>query len=114
MERRPEIVLRCYDPRGRQVCVEEPLWTEHLTSRHPPLIGQINGVGLVISDPDVIRLDASSPIRHNCYRIAAVPDPYSHRYLKVCVDFADGENIGRVITAHITSRFKKQERHLWP
>jgi hypothetical protein len=94
--------------------VEEPLWTEHITSRHTLLIGQIKGVRLAIIDPDVIRLDATSPIRHNYYRIAAVPEPYSHRYLKVCVEFANGPNVGRVITAHITSRLKKQERHLWP
>ncbi|MCC6313919.1 MAG: hypothetical protein IT337_07880 [Thermomicrobiales bacterium] len=112
-------VIACTDRWGRVVVVREYRWDTHIVSRHPELEGQYKAVEMAIRHPDVVKHDATFATGEAFYRSLTEPQRYAGRYLKVCIAFSPGDRpdayqTGEVITAYITSRIAKGERHKWP
>ena len=109
-----DLVLRCVDPRGRKIVLTAERWADHVVERHPELGANLLAVRLAPTDPTTVRSDTKSAIRENYYRLAALPKPYDHLSLKVCVEFRPSESVGEVITAYPMARLRRGEMQRWP
>ena len=96
-------------------------WTAHILPDRDPLLGNEASVRLTLTAPDAVMHDAEQATRESFYRLGALPAPYDHLYLKVCVEFVEFDDAdaralpgGRVVTAYPTRRFKPGERRKWP
>ncbi|HEV2107235.1 MAG TPA: hypothetical protein VGR16_03145 [Thermomicrobiales bacterium] len=110
-------ILRLRDRWGREIVLTEEIWFDHVLPGHRELAAHLSAVERTIVDADQVNRDAGASNRENFYLMGALPDPYQHLYLKVCVQFqrsAADAIIGRVVTAFPARKIKASEVKRWP
>jgi hypothetical protein len=111
-------LLVSLDPWGREITLTREQWVEHVLARHAEMAPYLSSVAATLTAPTRVMGDALHPQRRNFYRLDALPKPFDHLMLKVCVEFTvlgSGElERGRVITAYPTPTTKRGEVQIWP
>lgn len=107
-------ILRCRGPWHREIVLATATWVLHILPQRSALRGNEGSVQLTLTDPHVVMHDATHGVRENFYRFGALPAPYDHLYLKVCVAFDRPGGDGRVVTACPTRQFQPGERRKQP
>jgi hypothetical protein len=108
-----EEIWRTQDRLGREVVFTTEC-RGHILDEHDDMADRLDAVRPAIEQPDYVTLDADYPHRENHYRRT----PSGRRYIKVVVEYRpvppQGTWIGKVITAHICRKIKREEALLWP
>ncbi len=113
-----DMVLRCFDPFGRDVVARSGRRESHIEDGHLELDEFFGALEATFRHSAWINAAATHANRDTFYRRGVLP-PHDRLYLKVCVGYGPGTfygafAVGTVITAYPTKEVGRGEAQRWP
>jgi hypothetical protein len=107
-------LLEVKDPLGNTIVLEVDTWERHITARHPEMREYLEPLKAALEQPMLIQRPYKGS---TCfyYRLTGRNfHKYKDVFIGVVVDLPEGSQLGRVKTAHLLRKLRKQEGEiLW-